>query len=385
MLSKYQELIEKYGSPLYVYDVKGVQKRLDLLKSVLPSNAKIHYAMKANHFDAILNAFLQAGCGVDIVSSGEMDLALRMGFRPDDIVFSGVAKTRAEIKAAIENKIYQINVESLPELERIIQIARQLEVKKPVAVALRMNPDVKTETHPYIQTGFRDNKFGFDFSEMPKLYSVLKQTTDVVRLVGLTLHIGSQIRDLAPFKTAILKTLELYKDVESAGFPLERFDVGGGVGIDYQNPDLSADEDLLARYGQLLKEILPTSIPKILLEPGRVLVARFGTLLTEVQYVKRTPFKNFVIVDAGMNHLMRPALYQAQHRIHVVGHASSEKLMKCDVVGPICESADVLGYERELPENLQSGDILSVCDVGAYGSVMMNDYNLRPRAQEVLL
>jgi diaminopimelate decarboxylase len=385
MHSRYLELVKKHGSPLYVYDIKGVQKRLDLLKSVLPVNAKIHYAMKANHFDAILNVFLQANCGVDIVSSGEMDVAFHAGFRPDDIVFSGVGKSRAEIQSAIENEIYQINVESLPELERIIAIARELEVNKPVAVALRMNPDVKTETHPYIQTGFRDNKFGFDFSEIPQLLSVFKQAPEAVRLVGLTLHIGSQIRDLNPFQVAILKSLELYKEVEKAGFALERFDVGGGVGIDYQSSDISSDEKLLSEYGQLLKNILPTSIPKILLEPGRVLVARFGMLLTEVQYVKRTPFKNFVIVDTGMNHLMRPALYQAQHRIEVLGDGPMVKKMICDVVGPICESADVLGLARELPENLQSGDILSICDAGAYGSVMMNDYNLRPRAQEVLL
>jgi diaminopimelate decarboxylase len=248
-------------------------------------------------------------------------------------------------------------------------------------VALRVNPDVKTETHPYIQTGFRDNKFGLDFTEMPDLLVQLKNTQHV-RLVGLTLHIGSQIRDIKPFEIAIQKALDLYASIEAQGFALESFDVGGGIGIDYAHQDITKDEELIKEYGELLNRLVPKKIKNLILEPGRILVARFGRLVTKVQYVKRTPFKNFIVVDAGMNHLIRPALYEAFHHIELVRKTNAQKEI-FDVVGPIWGSSDVLGFDRYLPGDIQEGDMLIVHDAGAYGAVMMSDYNLRPRAAEL--
>jgi diaminopimelate decarboxylase len=375
-----QKTLSKIATPAYVYDLDGLRARLEFFKKAAPTESHIHYAMKANHNLEILRVMREAGLGVDVVSLGEMNRAVEAGFKPDKIVFSGVGKTVAEINAAISAQIAQINVESEPELLRIIECAKAL--RKKAAIAFRMNPDVDAKTHPYIRTGFRDNKFGLDFSEVPKLLTHVKQNSNAVELQGLTLHIGSQIREVAPFESAIRKTLELYKTLVAQGFNLTTFDVGGGIGIDYASGEIKTDEALISSYMQILKAELVGQVKKIFLEPGRILVARFGTLITEVQYVKRTPYKSFLIVDAGMNNLIRPALYQANHRIEPVKkmNGSSEVY---DVVGPICESSDVLGSERYLPSEIKAGDRLAIYDVGAYGSVMSSDYNLRTPAVEV--
>ena len=377
-----RELLE-LPTPFYLYDLDALQKRVDFFKNQLPKNSHVHFAMKSNYNPKVLEVFKSASFGLDVVSSGELLLAKELGFANEHIVFSGVGKTRKEIELALRNKICQINVESEEELLRIANIAKSVGVVAPVA--FRMNPDVDVETHPYIRTGFRDNKFGLDFSAIPRLLETLDGHKDSLVLRGLTLHIGSQIRMIEPFKLALEKTLSLYQDLQSKGYELSTFDVGGGLGIDYFDPDLSPEEDLIKSYGKLLEGTLGSKVENILLEPGRVLVARFGYLITEVQYVKQTPHKNFLIVDTGMHHLLRPSLYQAHHRILPLKDTKSPHLVSFDVVGPICESSDVLGADRVLGSDLSQGDRLAIFDVGAYGSVMSSDYNRHERPQEYVV
>lgn len=381
-MHKFSDILKNYTSPVYVYDLDGVKQRGEFFKSLMPKNAKAHFAMKANNNHEVLKVLKNLGFGVDVVSLGELNLALSLGFQTEQIVFSGVGKSVKEIQTAIQHEISQINVESLAELERIAEIAKTL--NKVAKVAFRMNPDVDANTHPYIRTGFRENKFGLDFSETSTLLDALQKNKASLELKGLTLHIGSQIREIAPIRAAIEKTFELFQSIESAGFKLTTFDVGGGVGIDYQSADLSKDDDLIAEYMSMVKGLLEDQVEKIFFEPGRILTARFGDLITQIQYVKRTPYKNFLIVDAGMHLLMRPSLYQAYHRIeslNVVGAANEV----FDVVGPICESSDVLGVARYLPSSLKSDDYLIIRDVGAYGAVMSSRYNLHHEVKEICI
>lgn len=377
----YADLAREKGTPIYVYDLDGFRQRLNFFKSHVPQNGRVFYALKANNNPHILKMICEAGFGVDVVSQGEMECALKAGFLANQIIFSGVGKTVKEIRRAIELQISQINVESEPELRRIVECAR--EMKKTINVAFRVNPDVDANTHPYIRTGFRDNKFGIDFTEISNLLALVKENTSAVKLVGLTLHIGSQIREIGPFKAAIQKALALYKSLKANGYPVSVLDVGGGLGIDYQNSNISADERLIENYFAVIQELLVGEVENVYFEPGRILVARFGALVTEIQYVKRTPFKNFIIVDTGMHHIIRPSLYQAFHRIEPVEPVKTDRKELFDVVGPICESTDTIGVGRYLPATLTGGDLLVIHDVGAYGSVMSSDYNMRDPAVEI--
>lgn len=378
------QLVRKHGSPFYVYDLSGLKNRIRFVKKQLSSKNKIFYAMKANNHPAILKLMQKSGFGVDVVSQGEITRALKCGFKPSDIVFSGVGKSTSELTKAIQLKIRMINVESVSELERILRIALRLKTR--VNVSLRVNPDVLTNTHPYIRTGFRENKFGIDFSNVAQFSDMILKNQRYLCLYGIALHIGSQICDTAPFIEAIKKTLILVKNLKKQGHKIKIFDVGGGVGINYNNHNIQSDEKLIKKYFYTVNKVFKNKFKSVYFEPGRMLVARFGYLITEVQYIKITPYKKFVIVDAGMNHLMRPALYQAEHRIAVASmRDSGSKATLFDVVGPICESADVLGKKRWLPKKIQSGDLLVIYDVGAYGAVMASDYNLRPRAKEIAI
>lgn len=370
-------------TPFYVYDLDGMVERLKLLQKALPSVA-IHYAVKANHHREILKAFAQHQVGADVVSKGEFERALECGISGERIVFSGVGKTADEIRFALQNNVKQLNIESIPELERVASIAREMGVRAPVA--LRMNPDVDANTHPYIRTGFRENKFGLDFSEIEPIVRVLHNNSSL-ELRGLTLHIGSQIRETKPFVEAIEKTLRLFESLIKQGFQLSTLDIGGGLGIDYQSGDLKPDEELLNEYASRVRELasrLPQSV-RILCEPGRFIVARFGALVGQIQYIKETPYKTFVILNTGMNHLMRPSLYEAYHRILPLEESGNGESRLVDVVGPICESADVLGHERILPASLKAGDYLAVMDAGAYGAVMASRYNLHELPDEVIV
>ena len=362
---------EKKESPVYVYDLDGLSKRVKDFTSVLPANTDVHYALKANCNINVLKIIKENGLGLDVVSGGELKQGLEAGFLASDIVFSGVGKTVKELELAINEGVKQINVESVQELERISFLAQKM--NKKVNVAFRMNPDVDAKTHPYITTGFRENKFGMDFLEISTLLEILKQNKNV-ELSGLTMHIGSQLRDIQPMEDASKRLLSLWDELIADGYKLKTLDLGGGLGIDYKDEE-SSDLANINLYGEMLKSLLKDFKGKIILEPGRILVARYGVLITKIQYIKENQFKNFAIVDTGMHHLMRPCLYQAYHRILPLKldlSDSEEKLY--DIVGPICESSDTIGKDR-LMGHLRQDDYLAVCDVGAYGHVMSNNYN----------
>lgn len=372
-LTPLDTLCAGHEEAFYLYDLDGMRTRVGALRDAYPG-IQIHYAMKANTAAPVLRVFQKAGTGVDVVSGGEIKTALKAGFNAGDVIFSGVGKTRQELDLAIGLGIKQINVESPQELVRIIEMARALG-KRP-RVAFRMNPDVDAKTHPYITTGFRENKFGMGEHFVPELISLLKNAAGAVEPVGLTLHIGSQLQDISPIEDAIHKTLAVWEKFRAAGIALRSLDVGGGLGISYKEEHTipSGDLALLAGYGDMLRRALRGFTGEVLCEPGRILVGSCGTLVGEVQYVKETPDRTFLILNTGMHHLIRPALYQAHHRILSVQQHSGREKKKYDVVGPICESSDVLGKERELPETRQ-GEWLAVADAGAYGFAMASTYN----------
>jgi diaminopimelate decarboxylase len=377
------EIARKHDRPVYIYDLGDILSRARKFRAAFGMlNMSHHYAMKSNANAEILRAMAKDGFGVDTVSGGEIKLALENGFTADKIIFSGVGKTKAEIELAIKADIKQINVESPQELERIAEIAKKLS-RKP-SVAFRMNPDVNPQTHPYITTGFRENKFGMDFSFLPELKKILKGNSDNLRLRGVTLHIGSQLLELTALKDAITKTIAVYKELQAEGFEVDRFDIGGGLGINYSTDDATEELQRVAEFGKMVQELLTPLKCEVLSEPGRILVARSGILVGEVQYIKSTEFKNFAILNTGMHHLLRPALYQAKHRVLAVENSTSVQQMKYDVVGPICESSDFLAKDVQLPK-LKAGDYLAIADAGAYGFSMASNYNHHALPAEVVL
>jgi diaminopimelate decarboxylase len=372
-LAPLDPLCRQNEEAFYLYDLDGMRTRALALRACYPG-IEVHYAVKANSAERVLRVFQKEGLGADVVSGGEIRAALKAGFRPEDVIFSGVGKTRHELDLALGLGIKQINVESPQELKRIVEMAKALG-KKP-RVAFRMNPDVDAKTHPYITTGFRENKFGMGEHFVPELLEILKNAGGSVEPVGLTMHIGSQLQDILPIEDAIRKTLVVWERFQAAGIPLRSLDVGGGLGIPYHDEHQipSRDLTLLEGYGAMLKRALQGFPGRVICEPGRILVGSCGTLLGEVQYVKETPDRDFLILNTGMHHLMRPALYQAHHRILAVHEGRDRPRKKYDVVGPICESSDVLGKERELPETHQ-GEWLAIADAGAYGFAMASTYN----------
>jgi len=370
-------LAKKYGTPLYVYSAGRIVQKLKALRGAFTEPLHVHYAMKANFNPQILKLLKKQKVGVDVVSAGEIKRALECGFKGQDIIFSGVAKSHEEIGFALRKNILLFNVESLPELERIGQIAKRL--KKTAQVSFRLNPDVSADTHPYITTGFRENKFGMDQSFLPELLEILRRYKKNLNLRGLDFHIGSQLTKIEPFEEALKKSVPVFQQLRSQGFDLRIFDIGGGVGISYQGQEVID----LAEYGRRLESYLKPLGVEIHCEPGRYLVADAGVLLTKAEYIKKTPYKNFVIVDTGMHHLIRPSLYQAYHRIMPVVKSDRPEV-KVDVVGPICESSDWIAKDRILPE-IKEGEVLAILDAGAYGYVMSSDYNLHPKAKEVVI
>lgn len=377
-----QTLIEDYDSPFYVYDLKGIADRFIKWNSAFSKGVSVHYAVKANSNLEILKMLKTMGSHVDVVSGGEIKKALEAGFFGRDIIFSGVGKTKAEIELALDSKIYQINVESPAELRRIAEIAKSKSIKAPVS--LRFNPDVNPETHPYITTGFRENKFGLDESLLPEVIDLLKNFSSHLDLKGLTLHIGSQILDIQVYREAIQKTRTVFERLQKLGFELTRFDVGGGVGIHYQEQKLAQEEEFVKKFGQMVEQELQGLNVEIQTEPGRWIVAHSGVLITQVQYIKKTPFKNFAIVDSGMHHLMRPALYGAYHSVWPLASHVQNSLKPYDIVGPICESSDFFAKDRTLPE-LKENDFLVIADAGAYGFSMSSLYNAHGLPREVCL
>lgn len=378
-----QEICASREQAFYLYFLGDFVERAQFYKSCFRQQDKIHFAMKSNSHPRFLEKAKELGLGADLVSGGELEKALQAGFSPEDLIFSGVGKSKTDIEQALSHSISQINVESPMELARIGEIARKM--NKVARVAFRYNPNVSAETHPYIRTGFRENKFGMDESFLPELTALLNEYSSSVQLVGVTLHIGSQITNVDSLVEAVEKTIPVFKYFQNLGHPLESFDVGGGIGINYESDANPQELGRLVQFSNSVKRHLEPLGCRIYCEPGRFLVARCGVLLTQVEYVKRTPYKNFVIVNTGMHHLMRPSLYKAHHRILPVQTPDEEVGgMVCDVVGPVCESSDVLGYDRNLPV-IEPGQWLAIMDVGAYGAVMSSSYNSFPPPEEVFL
>ena len=375
------ELARQHGTPLFVYSKAAILAALAAYQRGLAGReALICYAMKANSSLAILKLLADAGCGFDIVSAGELERALAAGATPSKIVFSGVGKTRAEMRRALEAGVGCFNIESMAELDVLSDVAVACGQTAPVSI--RVNPNVDAKTHPYISTGLKGNKFGISHDEALAAYRHAASLPGL-RVVGIDCHIGSQITESAPYLEAMDRVLDLVTQIEAAGIPIHHIDFGGGLGIDY-NGDTPPAADVL--WQQLLGKLDARGFGnrKIMIEPGRSLVGNAGVCLTEVLFLKPGEQKNFCIVDAAMNDLPRPALYEAFHRIVPLAEANpAAQTTTYDVVGPVCESGDWLGRDRALA--VQQGDVLAVLSAGAYCMSMASNYNTRPRAAEVLV
>jgi diaminopimelate decarboxylase len=370
------DLAARFGTPLYVYSRQALE---DAYQSYAHAFAgvshQVCYAVKANSSLAILNLFTRLGAGFDIVSGGELARVLAAGGDPAKVVFSGVGKTADEMRAALDAGILCFNVESVSELHRLNRVAGEMGKRAPVS--FRVNPDVDPKTHPYISTGLKENKFGVPIADAPELYRLASSLPNL-EVSGIDCHIGSQLIDLSPLVDAADRVLALVDSLAREGIRLRHIDLGGGVGIRYRDepqPDLS-------EYGQALAARFAARSEKLLLEPGRSLVGNAGLLLTRVEYLKPGEDKNFAIVDAAMNDLMRPALYEAYHEITPV-MSRDEPARNYDVVGPICETGDFIGFARDL--SIDEGDLLAILSAGAYGMSMASNYNSRPRAAEVMI
>jgi len=373
------DLARRFGTPLYVYSRRAMLAALQAYQHALRGRPHlVCYAMKANSSLAVLQTFAQAGCGFDIVSGGELARVLAAGGDPARVVFSGVGKTRAEMRQALLAGVRGFNVESLGELDRLDEEARALGRRAPVS--LRVNPDVDAGTHPYISTGLKDNKFGIAHGQALAAYCHAASLPGL-QVVGIDCHIGSQITQLEPYLDALDRVLDLVEAVEAAGIPIHHVDVGGGLGITYTDEQPPAAGELVARLLQRL-DARGHGRRELLLEPGRSLVGNAGVLLTEVLFLKPGEQKNFCLVDAAMNDLMRPALYEAYMGI-VNTRQRSDAATLWDVVGPVCESGDWLGRDRTLA--VQGGDVLAVLSAGAYGMTMASNYNSRGRAAEIMV
>lgn len=367
------EICSTRSKPFYLYDLDDAVLRAS---AFVRSGAQVHYAMKANSNPRLLKTFAGLGLGADVVSLGEMQLALKSGFTPDKIIFSGVAKDREDLEAALAQNILQINVESFEELKQLESICQTH--GRTADVALRLNILLTAPTHKNIQTATPDSKFGLDMRQLPEVLEWLKGERKI-RLKALTVHIGSQIMDVGVFELMAKETGRLFAEVKASGFPLERLDLGGGLGIDYQS---TGAEDLV-RLDEYLKVLMKNhgTGAKIFLEPGRFLVARMGVLLARVVYVKQSIDRKFLILNAGMNNLMRPALYDSYHRIEAIKPKSTGTKETYTVVGPICESTDKFAENRELAR-MENGEWVGIFDAGAYGAVMANTYNQSPLPEE---
>lgn len=361
-------------TPFYYYDMDVLAKTLEAAHVAAQKRGfHVHYALKANFNDAVLKAVQRIGFGADCVSGNEVKKAIECGFDPQNITFAGVGKSDKEISYALDHHIFAFNVESIQELEVINELASKHGVK--ANVALRINPNVDAHTHHYITTGLDENKFGIPNADLEKCASVLKKC-DFIELVGLHFHVGSQITDMTVFKSLCVKVNEWKNWFEERGTQIRVLNVGGGLGIDYKNPDGNTIPDFEAYFDIFDRFLERKPNQKVHFELGRALVAQCGNLISRVLYVKNGVKKNFLVLDAGMTELMRPALYQAYHKIENISAAASDEPINYDVVGPICESSDCFGKEVPLPVS-KRGDLIAIRSAGAYGEVMASRYNLR--------
>ncbi|NOI16219.1 diaminopimelate decarboxylase [Vibrio hepatarius] len=371
------DLAQQYGTPLYVYSRATLERHWHAFdKSVGEHPHLVCYAVKANSNLGVLNALARLGSGFDIVSAGELERVIAAGGDASKVVFSGVGKTEAEMKRALELGIKCFNVESESELERLNKVAGELGVIAPIS--LRINPDVDAHTHPYISTGLRDNKFGIAFDRAPEVYK-FASSLENLDVKGIDCHIGSQLTDIEPFIDATDRLLALIDDLKAQGIRIKHLDVGGGLGVVYRD-ELPPEPSEYAKA--LLGRLENHQDLELIFEPGRAIAANAGVLLTKVEFLKHTEHKNFAIIDAAMNDLMRPALYQAWQDIVPVKPRQGEAVTY-DLVGPICETGDFLGKDRALV--LEQNDLLAVRSAGAYGFVMSSNYNTRARVAEVMV
>ena len=367
---------EKYGTPLYIYSKQSILHQISLLQEALSDiNHLICFAVKSNSNLSVLNLIKNAGCGFDIVSGGELKRVIALGNYDANVVFSGVGKSKEEIEYALEHNILAFNIESEPELIRLNNIAKKF--AKKANISIRVNPNVDAKTHPYISTGLKDNKFGLDEKKAIELYSLAK-TMDSINITGIDCHIGSQLTDLSPFEDTFIKLANMIDHLQTIGIELDHIDIGGGIGISYKDEKIAP----LNHYVSMIKKYLSKYNKKIILEPGRLIIGKAGILLTKVEYIKRSEHKNFIVVDAAMNDLMRPSLYGAHHNvINISNPKNGDEIF--DIVGPICETGDFLAKDRQI--SASEDDLLAFMDAGAYGFSMSSNYNTRPKIAEILV
>ena len=373
-----KQLAEEFGTPLYIYSRATLERHWHAFDSALGNHPHlICYAVKANSNIGILNVMAKLGSGFDIVSQGELERVLAAGGDASKVVFSGVAKSRAEIMRALEVGIRCFNVESIAELYRINQIAG--EMGKVAPISLRVNPDVDAHTHPYISTGLKENKFGVSVDEAREVYK-LAATLPHVKITGMDCHIGSQLTELQPFLDATDRLIRLMEQLKEDGIKLKHLDLGGGLGVTYTNETPPHPSDYATA---LLNKLKNYEDLEIILEPGRAIAANAGILVAKVQYLKSNESRNFAITDTGMNDMIRPALYEAYMNIIEIDRTLGREKAIYDVVGPVCETSDFLGKQRELA--IAEGDYIAQRSAGAYGASMSSNYNSRPRTAEVLV
>ncbi len=371
------ELAQTFKTPLYIYSRATIERHWHAFDQAAGERPHlICYAVKANSNIAVLNVLARLGSGFDIVSQGELERVITAGGDPKKVVFSGVAKKSTEIAFALEQGIYCFNVESAPELQRINDVAKQL--NKVAPISFRVNPDVDAGTHPYISTGLKENKFGISIDEAPELYRQASELSHIA-IKGVDCHIGSQLTEVKPFLDALDRVLKLVDTLASKGIELSHIDVGGGLGVNYQQEAPPHPNE----YAKAIADKLKGYPHTLVFEPGRAIMANAGILVTEVEFLKTNQDKHFAIVDAAMNDLIRPSLYQAWQDIIPVEINETASPQSYDVVGPVCETGDFLGKDRELA--ISTGDLLAVRSAGAYGFTMSSNYNSRPRAAEVLV
>jgi diaminopimelate decarboxylase len=374
-----RRIADAVGTPFYCYSTAALADNYRAYERTLGAlGVGIYYSLKANSNQAVIRTLGTLGAGADVVSVGEMHRALKAGIPADRIVFAGVGKTELEMEAALKAGIHQFNVESFGELETLNAVASRMGVAAPVT--LRINPDVDARTHAKISTGKAENKFGIDIDHAAQFYSAAARMPGI-RILGLAVHIGSQLTDLAPYRAAFMKIAELARTLRKAGLPVERIDLGGGIGIAYRD-EATID---LKDYAALVNELIAPLGTSIEIEPGRSIVGNAGLLVARIINVKQGVSRKFVIVDAAMNDLIRPSLYDAYHDITPVAQPPSDApVERCDVVGPVCETGDRFAEQRPLPP-VKPGDLVAFATAGAYGAVMASTYNTRLPAAEVLV
>lgn len=370
-------LAKQFGTPCFIYSKAAIEEQYKAYEKAFNGHPSlICYAVKANSNLAVLNVLSKLGAGFDIVSGGELDRVLAAGGDPQKVIFSGLGKTKDEIISGLEAKIHCFNIESEAELHRINEVAKTQNQVAPISI--RVNPDVDAETHPYISTGLKENKFGVPIASALSLY---KQAADMtgIHIIGIDAHIGSQLTSIKPFLNSIDCLFVLLDQLKTEGINLSHVDIGGGLGIKYDQEEPPEPSDLI----NSVREKFADRNLKIVIEPGRSIAANAGIFVTRIEYLKSNNTKSFAIVDGAMNDLIRPALYSAWQDIIPVKRSTNTELKRYDIVGPICESADFLGKDRQL--DVKSGDLLAVRSAGAYGFVMSSNYNSRPRAPELMV